>query len=38
MRIATYVGNGAVHVGEAMIVPPSSGEVQIAVAYAGLAG
>ena len=38
MRIATYVGNGAVHVGEAMIVPPSSGEVQIAVAYAGLCG
>ena len=38
MRIATYVGNGRVHVGEGVIVPPSSGEVQIAVAYAGLCG
>ena len=38
MRIATYVGNGRVDVGEGVIVPPSSGEVQIAVAYAGLCG
>ena len=38
MRTASYIGDGTVEVGEADVIAPAPGEVQIAVSYTGLCG
>ena len=38
MRTAAYVGGSRIEVGEQPVIPPATGEVQIAVAFTGLCG